>query len=834
MATHYADKELQKAGFDISTLTNEQKDLIVEPSYAPENFMQDGEISVADAKSLWKQRLIRSGLDRSVREKAGFFNNMIVAMGGGGKVQSDKDIAEQMYAKLTAADSSYTPISHNPYHISSIALARMEKDGLLERDNEVVGEDDGVTLTKDYFWLNDKGLEEIKSAQDILDNYMYESGSDEDTKKEQAYFRGSEGASQEFGRGGRVKKIYAILYAPIGIVDDLEVDSEDKDAAMKLFKEREEKGFIRIPAGSNVRFSNQPPYYAEDGGVLKNEKIVKVGQVWHTKMSNGSGRNFVVTKDGGSGYFEIHTADEEPTLENYDLYHESTFESQIKKGNFTLVSDSKDEANFKSGGNISKKSFDDYYAQNGAFGMSYFKEEAPKMEDGGLVSLWKIDKGQAIKLKTGTPRAIKTYITVNKLHNRPTNETWALQEWESDVTEQEILRYDKNHSGNATSQEYAKGGVIKFISDDDVENTRHYSYLNKYREENNEEICIGEFATKEAKGRGDFRLYTLNSFDENYYKHIYLKQGERLYRYETYTTSISGMRPIIKVNIEKGLVYYLQDMDADDDKNIIFETKGIKPKWMVISEKEKNRDTTSVKSNFSNNAGNPNWESSLNEYLEKHDKKNEKKEKFESGGKLSSSELDNILLKEAKKDIKLLEREGEMAMANTKLGLLHASFDGNTYIIRNNTYLPEIKNYDIELKTQDRKEAIEFIKSSYDVEQKANGGTVSGAITDLNGKALNIGDKVRWNGAIYQIMFESGGTPFITPYPLKYPLVSTYFKDHPELASQLYFIGSFSISDIPFENGGKVNSELNSEEIGNPNWEESLNNFLKEHEANNN
>lgn len=63
--------------------------------------------------------------------------------------------------------------------------------------------------------------------------------------------------------------------------------------------------------------------------------------------------------------------------------------------------------------------------------------------------------------------------------------------------------------------------------------------------------------------------------------HIKLKKGEKLFRYVTQNT-LRYCHPLIKINIEKGLVYFLQDMDSDD---IVFETKGVKVDYLRLLNK---------------------------------------------------------------------------------------------------------------------------------------------------------------------------------------------------------------------------------------------------------
>ena len=59
------DKELTEAGFDVTQLTEAQKELIMQPSYAPENYHHDGEVSPRQALEIWKSNLKRAGLSHS-------------------------------------------------------------------------------------------------------------------------------------------------------------------------------------------------------------------------------------------------------------------------------------------------------------------------------------------------------------------------------------------------------------------------------------------------------------------------------------------------------------------------------------------------------------------------------------------------------------------------------------------------------------------------------------------------------------------------------------------------------------------------------------------------
>lgn len=89
---------------------------------------------------------------------------------------------------------------------------------------------------------------------------------------------------------------------------------------------------------------------------------------------------------------------------------------------------------------------------------------------------------------------------------------------------------------------------------------------------------IGAFSLKGAYN--DFYMYDLDEFDKGYFAgRVKLHKDERLFRYETTTTKIGGMMPLIKVNLKSGLVYFLRDLDADDYE---FNSVSEKPVWINI------------------------------------------------------------------------------------------------------------------------------------------------------------------------------------------------------------------------------------------------------------
>ena len=97
-------------------------------------------------------------------------------------------------------------------------------------------------------------------------------------------------------------------------------------------------------------------------------------------------------------------------------------------------------------------------------------------------------------------------------------------------------------------------------------------------ERSHDQKSIGAFSLKGAYN--EFYMYDLDEFDQGYYAdRVKLRKDERLFRYETSTTKIVGMRPLIKVNMNSGLVYFLRDLYADDCE---FDSISEKPIWIDI------------------------------------------------------------------------------------------------------------------------------------------------------------------------------------------------------------------------------------------------------------
>ena len=73
----------------------------------------------------------------------------------------------------------------------------------------------------------------------------------------------------------------------------------------------------------------------------------------------------------------------------------------------------------------------------------------------------------------------------------------------------------------------------------------------------------GVFGTKRHMGSV---LLELNSFDiDHVIKGVTLKENEIILRYTNVKTKISKITPLVKININKGLIYFLSDNNNNDN-----------------------------------------------------------------------------------------------------------------------------------------------------------------------------------------------------------------------------------------------------------------------------
>jgi hypothetical protein len=95
---------------------------------------------------------------------------------------------------------------------------------------------------------------------------------------------------EQYAKGGKVKKMYAVLRSPMGeIIADIEVESEDKAEALRKFRE------MGINVVGSISFTNNPPHYYADGGTTDE----KYNSYEHFIEDNIGSKKYVVVHGSG-------------------------------------------------------------------------------------------------------------------------------------------------------------------------------------------------------------------------------------------------------------------------------------------------------------------------------------------------------------------------------------------------------------------------------------------------------------------------------------------------------------------------------------------------------
>jgi hypothetical protein len=157
------------------------------------------------------------------------------------------------------------------------------------------------------------------------------------------------------------------------------------------------------------------------------------------------------------------------------------------------------------------------------------------------------------------------------------------------IKEQSIKDYEETiakRKDKMSDEEYKKGGALKYYDkENEYKIGRPSGYIEKEilsRVNFSEEDFVGSFGWKtEYKKLADGYLYKLSDFDKELVKNIKLKSGEKIFRYFNRRSAIGGMKPLIKINVDKELLYFLKDNDNDI---IEFETRGIQALWIALIE----------------------------------------------------------------------------------------------------------------------------------------------------------------------------------------------------------------------------------------------------------
>jgi hypothetical protein len=125
---------------------------------------------------------------------------------------------------------------------------------------------------------------------------------------------------------------------------------------------------------------------------------------------------------------------------------------------------------------------------------------------------------------------------------------------------------------------------LKYWSKDDAykmgrPNSLSKDLLQKVNYESLRPYFAGNFGWRVNGKLADAYLYNLDDYDQKLVSSIKLKTGEKIYRYFNEITAIGGFVLFIKINIDKGLAYFVKDYDSED---IEFETQGTRLEWLNL------------------------------------------------------------------------------------------------------------------------------------------------------------------------------------------------------------------------------------------------------------
>jgi hypothetical protein len=143
---------------------------------------------------------------------------------------------------------------------------------------------------------------------------------------------------------------------------------------------------------------------------------------------------------------------------------------------------------------------------------------------------------------------------------------------------------------NGTHYNLKKGGEIIW-TDTSLNNYAPYKLWESYKNIHNQQ-SVGAFAHRDNKKYiGDYYLFMLDDYDRDFYSHLPLKPNEILFRTETETGKISKSNPLIKINVDKGWVYFMSDDNDpnsdEDDKNPKFNTRAVETLYLSLNSKIK-------------------------------------------------------------------------------------------------------------------------------------------------------------------------------------------------------------------------------------------------------
>jgi len=122
--------------------------------------------------------------------------------------------------------------------------------------------------------------------------------------------------------------------------------------------------------------------------------------------------------------------------------------------------------------------------------------------------------------------------------------------------------------------------------------------------------------------------------------------------------------------------------------------------------------------------------------------------------------IDSRFKRYATLDINLLQSEGSMAITDTKLGVISGEYENGTFTFRN------VKGEKVF--SGNKKEAIDFVKNNYQLEQMAKGGEIKGSNPSTGEKFSVVTGSLKKEDGITSLTIRSSYSSRISSYELKF------------------------------------------------------------------
>lgn len=133
-----------------------------------------------------------------------------------------------------------------------------------------------------------------------------------------------------------------------------------------------------------------------------------------------------------------------------------------------------------------------------------------------------------------------------------------------------------------SEKQFASGGNVYFR--EDGYKIGRPTYLGKEllsKVNYNESDFVGNFGWRYEGKTNEGYLLRLDDYDAMLIRPDMIKSGERVFRYINDKSVIGGIKPLIKINYEKGLIYFLDEKSYESGE-ISFDRKGIKALWITF------------------------------------------------------------------------------------------------------------------------------------------------------------------------------------------------------------------------------------------------------------